>query len=258
MSFKRLSILAAFSVFFLYAVLIASLLYFYREGFFIRTLLSERTLFSVKLSLYTATIATAISIAVAIPSAYALSRFQFKGKRIIDTMLELPMIVSPAALGAMLLIFFNNPIGMWIQKTTVQFVFAVNGIILAQFVTTAGIATRLMKSVLDEIPTRYEEVARSLGATPAKAFITITLPLSRNGIVAAAILSWAKALGEFGASITIAGSMAMKTETIPIAIFMRLASADIEGTVALILILAVIGLGTLYVARLLKGKKSRA
>ena len=112
MSFKRLSILAAFSVFFLYAVLIASLLYFYREGFFIRTLLSERTLFSVKLSLYTATIATAISIAVAIPSAYALSRFQFKGKRTIDTILELPMIVSPAALGAMLLIFFNNPIGM--------------------------------------------------------------------------------------------------------------------------------------------------
>jgi len=208
--------------------------------------------------LYTATIATAISIAVAIPSAYALSRFQFKGKRTIDTILELPMIVSPAALGAMLLIFFNNPIGMWIQKTTVQFVFAVNGIILAQFVTTAGIATRLMKSVLDEIPTRYEEVARSLGATPAKAFITITLPLSRNGIIAAAILSWAKALGEFGASITIAGSMAMKTETIPIAIFMRLASADIEGTVALILILAVIGLGTLYVARLLKGKMSRA
>lgn len=258
MSLKRLSILAAFSVFSLYVVLIASLLYFYRENLFIRTLLSERTLFCVKLSLYTATIATAISVAVAIPSAYALSRFQFKGKRTIDTMLELPMIVSPAALGAMLLIFFNNPIGMWIQKTTVQFVFTVNGIILAQFVTTAGIATRLMKSVLDEIPTRYEEVARSLGATPAKAFITITLPLSRNGIIAAAILSWAKALGEFGASITIAGSMAMKTETIPIAIFMRLASADIEGTVALILILAVIGLGTLYVARLLKGKMSRA
>jgi molybdate transport system permease protein len=102
---------------------------------------------------------------------------------------------------------------------------------------------------MDEIPVRYEAVARTLGASPSKAFLTITLPLSRRGIIAASILSWAKALGEFGATITIAGSMAMKTETLPIAIFMRLASAEIEGTVVLILILVFIGLSILYVVR---------
>lgn len=255
MSFKKLSIFSAISVFILYAGLILSLFYFYRKGLFLETLLSERTLFSIRLSLYTASIATLFSVIIALPAAYALSRFDFKGRQMIDTILELPMVVSPAALGAMLLIFFNNPIGVWIQDKGFQFVFTLYGIVLAQFVTTAGIATRLIKAAMDEIPQRYEDVARSLGASPLRAFFTVTLPLSRKGIVAAAILTWAKALGEFGATITIAGSMAMKTETLPIAIFMRLSSADIEGTVVLILILVTIGLGTLYGVRLFSKKR---
>jgi molybdate transport system permease protein len=160
------------------------------------------------------------------------------------------MIVSPVALGAMILIFFNTPAGLFVQEKGVQFVFTIYGIFLAQFITTVGIAIRLIKAAMDEIPPRYEEVARTLGASPAKAFFTVTLPLSKKGIVAASILTWAKALGEFGATITIAGSMAMKTETIPIAIFMRLANADIEGTVVLVLILIGIGLSVLYGVRL--------
>ncbi|MFN3739883.1 MAG: ABC transporter permease subunit, partial [Thermodesulfovibrionales bacterium] len=140
------------------------------------------------------------------------------------------------------------------QNNYAQFVFTAYGIILAQFITTAGIATRLIKAAMDEIPHRYEDVARSLGVSPFKAFLTVTLPLCKNGIIAASVLTWAKAIGEFGATITIAGSMAMKTETLPIAIFMRLAGADIEGTVVLILILLAIGLSTLYGVRLLTRK----
>lgn len=218
------------------------------------TILSERTVFSIKISVMAATIASLLALIIAIPAAYALSRFDFRGRLIIDTILELPMIVSPAALGAMLLIFFNNPVGTWIQNHYVQFVFTLYGIILAQFITTVGVATRLIKAAMDEIPHRYEDVARSLGATPLKAFLTITLPLSGNGILAASVLTWAKAIGEFGATITLAGSMAMKTETLPVAIFMRLATADIEGTVALILILVSIGFTTLYGVRLLTRK----
>ena len=105
---------------------------------------------------------------------------------------------------------------------------------------------------------RYEAVARTLGASPFQAFTTVTLPLSKRGIYAALILSWAKALGEFGATITIAGSMAMKTETLPIAIFMRLSSAEIEGSVILILILVSIGLSILYIVRLLSRGASYA
>lgn len=249
MSFKRVSIISAFFIFILYAGLILSLLYFYKTEHFMKALLSERTLFSVRLSIVAATAATLLSLIIAIPSAYALSRFEFKGKDIIDAILELPMIVSPAALGAMILIFFNNPLGIWIQENIAEFVFTVLGIILAQFVTIVGIAIRLIKSVVDEIPRRYEDVARSLGATAEKSFFTVTLPLAKKGIIASVILTWAKAIGEFGATITVAGSMAMKTETIPVAIFMRLSSADIEGSVVLILILITIGLGVLYGVR---------
>lgn len=255
MTFKRLSILFAVSVFTIYAGMILSLFYFYKGALFVETLMSERTLFAVKLSLICATIATSLSLIIALPASYALSRYDFKGRQVIDTILELPMIVSPAALGAMLLIFFNNPLGMWIQDNYAQFVFTVNGIILAQFISTVGVSARLIKAAMDEIPRRFEDVACSLGASPLKAFLTVTLPLCKNGIIASAVLTWSKAIGEFGATITIAGSMAMKTETLPIAIFMRLSTADIEGTVVLILILVAIGLVTLYAVRLLSKKE---
>lgn len=251
MTFIKFSIAIAFVVFILYIGLILSLLYFWDGALFLKTLCSERTLFSIKISILTATTVTILSLAFAVPSAYALSRLDFVGKHLIDTLLELPMVVSPAALGAMLLIFFNNPVGVWIQNSSMQFVFTISGIILAQFVTTVGIATRLVKAAMDEIPYRYEDVARSLGASPLEAFFTITLPLSKNGILAASALTWAKAIGEFGATITIGGSMAMKTETLPVAIFMRLSNADIEGTVALIFVLTGIGLSMLSGVRLL-------
>jgi molybdate transport system permease protein len=251
MSFRRISIGFSFFTFSIYGVLIASLFYFFRGSTLLETLASERMMFSVRLSIFAATVSTLLSILIAVPSAFALSRYEFRGRTVVDTILELPMIVSPAALGAMLLIFFNNPAGEWIQDHWTQFVFTSYGIVLAQFVTICGVSTRLIKAAMDEIPIRYEAVARTLGASPAKAFLTITLPLSRRGIYAACILSWAKALGEFGATITIAGSMAMKTETLPIAIFMKLSSAEIEGTVVLILILLCIGLGILYLVRLL-------
>jgi len=208
-------------------------------------------MFSIRLSLFAASVSTILAVMIGLPSAYALSRYDFMGKKLIDTVLEIPMVVSPVSLGAIILIFFNTRTGEFIQNNFIPFVFEVSGIVLAQFVTTAGIATRLIKTTIDEIPVRYEAVARSLGATPFRAFITVTLPLAKRGIFAAIILAWAKAIGEFGATIMVAGSMAMKTETIPIAIFMRLASADIGGTTVLIIILLAIGMVVLSLIRLL-------
>jgi molybdate transport system permease protein len=91
-----------------------------------------------------------------------------------------------------------------------------------------------------------------------QAFFTITLPLSKKGIFASIILTWAKALGEFGATITIGGTMAMKTETLPISIYMRLSNANIEETIVLILILILIGISILYIVRILFKRKPYA
>lgn len=255
MGFHRFTISAALAVFSLYALLILSLGYFFELDQVIRLWSTERTLFTIKLSMAAATLAAALALFLAVPAAYALSRFEFRGRLAVDTILEFPIIVSPAALGAILLIFFNNPLGEWIQAHLITFVFAFAGIVLAQFVTVLGIATRFVKTALDEIPTEYERVARSLGAKPFRAFATTTLPLAKRGLFTAFVLSWAKAMGEFGATITIAGTMAMRTETLPVAIYMRLSSADIEGTVALIILLLAIGLGSLFLVRWVSRKQ---
>jgi molybdate transport system permease protein len=258
MNLRRTTIVASLLVLALYGGLIISLCWFVKLPTLRDTLTSQRTLFSVRLSLITATVAAVLAILLAIPAAYALSRYRFRCRELVETILEFPIIVSPAALGAILLIFFNNPFGEWIQAQGIRFVFTFSGIVLAQFVTILGIAVRLLKTSFDEVPPELETVARSLGATPRHAFFTVTLPLARRGLLAAFILSWAKALGEFGATIMVAGTMAMRTETLPIAIYMRLASADIEGTVALILVLVVTGLAALAFSRWLLGKVSHA
>ena len=238
------------ALFLFYAVLILSLLTFFEGPRFLEVLLSPDTLFSIRLSLLAATAAMILAVAVGLPAAYALSRFSFPGKKMVDTFLELPLIMSPVALGAALLVFFNTSLGNVIQERGIFFVFEFPGIVLAQFATIAGLATRLMKTALDEISPRYEAVARSLGSSAWEAFRRVTLPLAFRGILSAMILCWAKAVGEFGATVMLAGTMAFKTETMPVAIFMSLASADIPKTIILILILAGIGLAALYAVRL--------
>ena len=249
MTFRRTTIFAALLILLLYGGLILSILYFFDGKILWESLSSSRTLFSIRLSLVAATIATVLALLIALPAGYALSRFHFRGRQVVDSFLEFPMIVSPAALGAVVLIFFNNPLGGWIQENIVTFIFSFAGIVLAQFITITGVTVRFVKSAFDEVPHELETTARTLGASPLHSFLTVSLPLARRGIVAATILSWAKALGEFGATITVAGTMAMRTETLPIAIYMHLETADIKGTVALILILVAIGLSALFATR---------
>lgn len=258
MKLKLLCQATAAVTFLIYFTLTASLAWFFSGDRFWEVLWSERMLFSVRLSLLSATVAMLLAMLLAVPTAYALSRHDFWGKTLIDTVLELPMIVSPAAIGAMLLIFFTTPFGEWIQANVQQFVFTVYGLVLAQFITVVGVAARLVKAAMDEIPPRYEAVARTLGASSFTAFRTTTLPLCRRGIFAAAILTWSKAIGEFGATITVAGTMAMRTETLPVAVYMRLAISDIEGAVVSIGILLVIGFTVLFTARLLIRKGNYA
>lgn len=257
MNFRRFAVLSSVMLFAFYALLFLSLFQYFDAGLFVEHLLSERVRHALKLSVITASISSGIAVLLGLPAAYAISRYRFAGKNIIDTMLELPMIVSPAALGAMILIFFSSPVGQKIQQSGFDVVFTWKGIVVAQFTTVAGMATRLLKAVMDEVPTRYEMVARSLGAKPAVAFFTVTLPLMKRGIIASLILTWAKALGEFGATFTVAGAMAMKTETLSTAIFMRLSTANIEAAVTLILIVVGVGFTTLYVTRLITAGREK-
>jgi len=249
-----ISALVLLTVFFV--AIVVSMLTYTDWNTFISALLSKEILFAIRLSVITATIATIISILIAIPVAYAISQTKFPGKDIVDSLLDLPIVVSPIALGAALLVFFNTPAGAAIDDN-IKFVFAVPGIILAQFVVISALAIRLLKSTFDSIDPRYEQVGRTLGCSKPGVFLKVTLPLAKNGLIAACILTWARAVGEFGATVTLAGATAMKTETLPVAIFLSLATADVEEAIAVIFVLIIIAVAALLVMRKIIGRRYR-
>ncbi|MBI4186309.1 MAG: ABC transporter permease [Chloroflexi bacterium] len=236
------------------AGIVLSLLAYTDWGGFVSALFSEEILFAIRLSVITATTAAVISVAIAIPVAYTLSQHKFPGKDIVDSLLDLPIVMSPVALGAGLLVFFSTPIGSGIEDNVLRFTFAVPGIILAQVAVVSALAVRLLKSTFDNIDPRYEQVSRTLGCSKAEAFVRVTLPLARNGIIASAILTWARAIGEFGATVTLAGATAMKTETLPIAIFLNLASANIARATTILFVLVAVAIGALFIIRKTVGR----
>lgn len=247
-----ISALVLLTLFFVGIVL--SLISYTDWNTFVSALLSEEILFAIRLSVITATIATVISILIAIPVAYAISRTEFWGKDMVDSLLDLPIVISPIALGACLLVFFNTPVGAAINSN-VKFVFAVPGIVLAQVTVICALAIRLLKSTFDSVNRRYEQVSRTLGCSKPEAFFRVTLPLARNGLIAAGVLTWARAVGEFGATVTLAGATPMKTETLPVAIFLSLASANIGKAIAVIFILIVIAVIALLLLRKIIGRR---
>jgi len=218
-------------------------------------LLSQEILFAIRLTIFTATVSTILAMIFAIPAAYAISHARFPGKDIIDTILDVPIVLSPVALGAALLVFFNTSLGSAIEGGLMRFVFELPGIVLAQFTVVIALAIRLLKSTFDGIDQRYEQVGRTLGYTKGQVFLRITLPLAKNGVIAAGILTWARAVGEFGATVTVAGATKMKTETLPVAIFLNLATADVERAVAVIFILVAVATGALVILRKLTSKR---
>lgn len=250
-----ISALVVLAVFFI--GIIASMLAYTEWDTFLDALLSEEILFAIRLSLVTATISAVISILIAIPVAYAISRTRFPGKDIVDSLLDLPIVISPVALGAALLVFFNTPVGKAIDNNVLGFVFSVPGIVLAQVTVISALAIRLLKSTFDSIDPRYEQVARTLGCSQPEAFFRVTLPLARDGLIASTILTWARAVGEFGATVTLAGATAMKTETLPTAIFLSLASADVGKAIAVIFVLVIIAVIALLVIRKIIGRRQQ-
>lgn len=210
---------------------------------------SKEILFAIKLSLITATCATVAAIIIAIPAAYVLSQWEFRGKTLIDTMLDLPIVLSPVALGAALLVFSNTPPGKFVEMHFTEFVFEVPGIIIAQFTVVVALATRLLKSTFDMVNPRHIGVARVMGCSAFQAYCKVVLPLSKPGIIAAIILTWARAIGEYGASVTLAGATSMKTETLPISINLSLGSTEVEKAIAAIFVLIVIAGTALLILR---------
>ncbi len=210
---------------------------------------------AILLSAFCATVAATLALLPAIPTAYVLARHRFPGCIVVDALLDVPVVLSPVSLGLALLLVFRTAPGKWVESNIVAFVFEVPGIILAQFILALALEIRVLKSAFEEVDPRIEQVARCLGCSPWMAFRRVVLPLVRPGLIAALVLGWARAIGDFGATVMIAGAVPRKTETIPMAIYLNLASVRPEKAVALSLLLVCLALVTLVIVRLAGRKR---
>jgi molybdate transport system permease protein len=205
---------------------------------------------AIALSLVAATISSAVAVAVAIPSAYALARLDFPGKRLVDTFIDLPMVLTPIALGTLILMAWNTAFGRLLASFGLTFPFTMAGVILAQFTVVVAISVRMLKATFEQVNPRQEQVARLLGCTAFSGFLYVTLPLARRGILAAIILTWARAVGEFGATVMVAGTARGQTATLPSSIYLAMSMADLPRAVTLVVILIGISLLVLFGVRL--------
>ncbi|MFZ3130026.1 MAG: ABC transporter permease [Desulfosporosinus sp.] len=218
-------------------------------------LFSDEVRFSIKLSLYTATISTMICMMLAIPTAYALTRTLFPFKMLSQIIVELPLSMPYLVLGLGLLIIFSSDFGKALKDMGFKVVFDKNGIIMAQTIVNLPYAIRFVRTAFQEVDERLEYIAGLLGASKWKRFQTITIPLSKNAILSAIILVWSRGLGEFGATLMLVGTTRMKTETLPASIYLNLATGDMGASMASAIVIMAISFIALIITSWLGRKK---
>ncbi|MGY8652946.1 MAG: ABC transporter permease [Verrucomicrobiia bacterium] len=211
--------------------------------------------YSIKLSLISCTISTLLSVWVAVPIGYLMSRFEFRGKSLIDAILDIPIVLPPLVIGISLLILFNYPPFRWVSD---QVVFEVPAVILAQFMVACAFAVRTMRVTFDQIPHRFEDVAMTLGCSRSQAFWKVIIPQAKHGVLAAATLAWARSLGEFGPILVFAGSTRMRTEVLPTSVYLEMQAGNTKGMLAVALIMIAAATLVLIAARLFGMKRLNA
>ena len=215
---------------------------------------SAEELEAIRLSLRVATVATLASLPVGLFVAYALARWRFPGKTLLDGLVHLPLVLPPVVTGYLLLILFGRrgPIGALLEPVGIVFSFRWTGAALAAGVMGFPLLVRAIRLSFEAADRRLESAARTLGASKPVVFLTVTVPLAAPGILAGLVLGFAKALGEFGATITFVSNIPGETRTLPSAIytFTQVPGGD-AGAARLVAVAIVLSLGALVVSELL-------
>jgi molybdate transport system permease protein len=199
--------------------------------------------FPLTLSLRVAALSTAISLVVGLAIAYGLANFRFRGREVVDAAVTLPLVLPPTVLGYYLLVVIGRQTvfgRMYESVTGSPLVFTWQAAVVAAFLHSAPLLIKSARAALESVDHTYERAARSLGASETKLFFRITLPLAWRSILAAAALCFARAMGDFGATLMVAGNIPGRTQTVAIAIYDAVEAGD--GRTARILVLIVSGL----------------
>jgi molybdate transport system permease protein len=210
------------------AGVLSALFFRLSPGEIIAALASEETRFALRLSLMTSIASTFLSLILGVPTGYFLARTDFPGKVILDTFLDLPLVITPLIAGVGLLFLFGqNMLGRALGEWGIHILFTPWGAVLAQTFVAAPIVMRSSRAAFERVGPRYEWAAATLGLRPSQVFFQISLPLARQGIMAGTVLGWTRAMGEFGATLMVAGAIRFKTETLPIAVYLNISSGEL-------------------------------
>lgn len=187
--------------------------------------------------------ATLVNLPFAIFVAWILARYEFRLKVILESLLQLPMILPPVVLGYLLLILFGNRgiLGQFLSEWGIQLAFNWKGAVIASMVVAFPLMVQPIRLSFQLINHQLEQIAQTLGASPIQAFFSISLPLALPGVLIGSILCFSRSLGEFGATITFVGNIPDETRTVPIAIYSLLQQPDGES-MAIRLVLLSVGL----------------
>lgn len=203
--------------------------------------------YSLSLTLVSCLLSAILSLIVAVPLGYSLSRYRFPGRMLLDGLLDIPIVLPPLVVGLSLLILFQYPPFRYLSH---WFVFQVPGVVLAQFMVAAAFAVRTMRATFDQIDVRQEHVALTLGCSQAQAFMRIAFPRAALGMVTAGTLAWARSLGEFGPLLVFAGATRNKTEVLSTTVFLELSIGNLEAAVAVSLLMVIVAVVVLVLARM--------
>ncbi len=212
---------------------------------------------AIVLSLVTSIASTALAIVVAIPSGYILARSHFRGKALVDTIVDLPIVLPPLVMGLAVLIFFNTSVGRFLDRGIWPdgiFVYRPLGIVLVQFIIGGAYAIRVIKAGFDALDPSLGNVAMTLGATRHQAFFKIELPNIIPSLIAGGVITWARIFGLFGPVLLIAGTMRGRTEIMPTTIFLETSIGRIEVALLVGALMIAISVSALLVLKWL-GRK---
>ena len=206
---------------------------------------------ALRLSLLTASLATVVSLLFGVPLAWVLARTEFPGRRLVRALVTVPLVLPPVVGGVALLLVFGRRglLGGWLDSAFgVSLPFTTAGVVVAEAFVAMPFLVISVEGALRGADARYEEAAATLGASRWTAFRRVTLPLIAPGVAAGAVLCWARALGEFGATITFAGNFPGRTQTMPLAVYLAL-EQDVDAAIVLSLVLLVVSIAILAALR---------
>ncbi len=215
-------------------------------------LTSPEVVTALRLSIVTATTATVVCLAVGVPLAWLLARTSLPGRAVVRGLVTVPLVLPPVIGGVALLVTFgrNGVVGGWLHAAFgVSLPFTTFAVVLAQVFVAMPFLVVAVEGALRTADTRYDDVAATLGASRWTTFRRVTLPGVAPGVVAGAVLCWARALGEFGATVTFAGSFPGTTRTLPLAAYVAIGAGDTDGAIAVSLIMIVVAVSVLVLLR---------